>query len=349
MEIKQVIVQHFMQNNALQKEYDSKQNFEDKLSFLYEILRKTNGDRLKHFGNDFFENNRLEQIKTKLNQQQNLDELSFLNFVNENLISNVLGGHIGVEVTTSKETPKVLEENATQNEENDIEKSQAEKSKNITFDKLSKDTLYIKIGSFSKKYLEEAKQSFEQIYSTLKDENINNIVFDIRGNNGGTDEYFKYLSKFTNKDILEKSTYKNGISGEIETFENVLIKGDSQAKNYNNILLVDKACFSTADCLARNAKSSGFATLIGEQTSGEGFGLTPFKIDVSSTLKGKKVGERVIKNMFLKFPVEIPVNQRGEIDFKDYQTTPNIKCDGKEALNVAINFLEKQKDVEVER
>ena len=89
-------------------------------------------------------------------------------------------------------------------------------------------------------------------------------------------------------------------------------------------------------------KQTGFATIIGESTKGEGYGATPFSLHISSEEyngKYQKEGRKKI-GMSLVFSIEAPININGEIDYQNnYHTIPDIACKSKDALMVAMNQI----------
>lgn len=93
-----------------------------------------------------------------------------------------------------------------------------DKEKNITYKEIDDKTIIIKIKSFKGKYLQDDQKTIEEIKNLEKTGNLSNVIFDIRGNDGGTDEYASLFSTFANKDVIEDSSFKNTISGNIDSF-----------------------------------------------------------------------------------------------------------------------------------
>lgn len=114
-------------------------------------------------------------------------------------------------------------------------------------------------------------------------------------------------------------------------------------KEFNRFLLVDENVFSTAETFTMLCKQNGFATVIGEKTKGEGFGLTPLSLQITNSNYTGKYNKKnaVIKGIKITIPVEAPINEKGEIDYENsYNTTPDILCDGKDALQIAYKQIE---------
>ena len=351
MEIKHLLTQRFLQNKELQKEYNSLKTYEEKLEFVYNILKQTQEKTLEFKQNDYFTNTSIEDLEEALKKVSNLDDFSFLNFVNDNIIKpiNTDIAHVRLDVkTTNIQIDKLNAGNEKDTENlNEKEIRQSEyaknKEKNITYKKIDDKTLIIKIKSFKGKYLQDDQKTIEEIKNLEKTGNLSNVIFDIRGNDGGTDEYASLFSTFANKDVIEDSSFKNTISGKIENFKNTIVKKGTD-KEYNKYLLVDKNCYSTADAFARNFKNTNFATLVGETTKGEGFRLTPFKCELAS-FDNLTRGDKKLESVTLAFPVECPVNEKGQEDFSEFYTKPNIKCNSEKALEVALNHI-KNKSIE---
>lgn len=155
----------------------------------------------------------------------------------------------------------------------------------------------------------------ELIKNYLKEvQNYQAMVIDIRGNGGGSSNYWhrfllpeilgepyevtwynfykdgdyikKYFqkSKMTPQKIrqLDKSNLPNLPEEVEETFTyytpihlEVIPAEDSIGFKGNIYLLIDDNVYSSAEMLAAFAKDTGFATLIGEQTKGDGIGSDP--------------------------------------------------------------------------
>ena len=219
------------------------------------------------------------------------------------------------------------------------------------------DTLCIKIKSFSSKHLEEDKEIFERIEKYLSKKATKNIIFDIRGNTGGTDEYFRNFSIFTSNDVVFSDRFRNLLSNENQEITHTVIPASVSAQDYNRYLLVDRKVFSTAETLSMICKSSGFAKVVGEITGGEGFGLTPYSLNIvdKNTKFIKKENNKTysLSGIKMSFPVEAPINEDGEIDYEGfYKTIPDIICNsekGEDALEVALKDIEsKEKNKRIE-
>ena len=65
----------------------------------------------------------------------------------------------------------------------------------------------------------------------------------------------------------------------------VVIESDNKSKFKGNIyLLVDDAVYSSSESFSIFCKDSGFATLIGEKTGGDGGGIDPILFDLENSV-----------------------------------------------------------------
>lgn len=174
---------------------------------------------------------------------------------------------------------------------------------------------YLRINSFSHSLLNNdeiydffgekingAYEYIKRIANYLNDEGAKSLIIDIRGNNGGSDEWFKLLSYFSNQDYrytcnissnvgkldcsqineiyqdggedIDKSLERiNQSASELEYCIGIQNGGSTIENRY---LLIDDENYSTSDTLAKLANKTGFAKTIGKHTSGDGFGITPY-------------------------------------------------------------------------
>ncbi|RDY26556.1 peptidase S41 [Romboutsia weinsteinii] len=152
-------------------------------------------------------------------------------------------------------------------------------------------------------------------------ENHQALIIDIRGNSGGNDAYWRNIvKKLITEDITSTgyvlARYKNevminyydklGLSFQNinklpkEVLENapeevtkdfnlffeskLTIPSDKTSKFKGNIyLLVDDIVYSSAESFAIFCKQTGFATLIGERTGGDGGGVTPILFNLENS------------------------------------------------------------------
>ena len=344
------------QNETLQKEYNKCEDYKSKLIFIYSLLSIVQEDYLKYTNNEILNQEHLDNLIQELETKDKIDETLFKDFVKE-FIQSLNSGHVSLHPI--KQSERLINPNQdgleTINLEQDAldekrqEVAEEAKGKNIVFD-IDNETIYIQIKSFRRELLAEDQIIFKKIEEVLRNKNLKNIIFDIRGNAGGSDEYFEKLSIFTSKDINTTERFRDLLTNKNYEITLTDIVGNPDAKEYNRYLLVDNKVFSTAEKLVMICKESKFATVIGEKTGGEGFGFTPFTLDIIDENYEYDIteGNKIYTNNGIKitFPVEVPINEQGEIDYENlYNITPDIVCDGKDALKVAVQEIkEKQQE-----
>ena len=136
--------------------------------------------------------------------------------------------------------------------------------------------------------------------------------------------------------------WRNLFTNENEMVTNAYIRGKQNVRNYSVYLLVDNNVFSTAEKFTKLCRQSDFATIVGCRTNGEGSGLTPLRVKISDIrYKGKN---KTINGIDIRFPIEAPINDFGEIDYEHfYNTIPEIQCKSDEALETALAIISKNK------
>lgn len=192
----------------------------------------------------------------------------------------------------------------------------------------SNDTVIITFKSFSRKYLEQDKLKFSELNAVLENNDFKNVIIDIRGNSGGTDEYFEYFKIISNKAVIKNSRWHNLFTKENEQNSwEAIPKGTN--KEYDIYLLVDSKVFSTAQAFTDLCRSNNLATIVGERTLGEGYGMTPLSLQLCTSIP-----------LMLRFPIEAPINVYGDIDYENcYSTIPDIECKSDEALDIALAMI----------
>lgn len=256
---------------------------------------------------DFLKSHKLSTLIQKLFLVKDLNDKSFLQFLEDNIFKIVPMDLI---------IPDYNKKN----------------SENLSVLYLE-DTVVISIKSFSRKYLFQDIIKLNELRSILISENYKNIVIDIRGNNGGTDEYFEYFNFLAFKPIIESNRWKNLFTGENEQCVFTAIPKGTD-KQYAVYLLVDNKVFSTAQAFTSLCKSNNFATIVGEKTLGEGYGMTPFLLNLNTEY-----------SLNLSFPIEAPINEKGIIDYENYYSTkPDIECKSENALDVTFELISQKKE-----
>ena len=178
------------------------------------------------------------------------------------------------------------------------------------------------------------------------------LVIDIRGNGGGDSAYWMYLvskiidkpytsgeymfwkngnliNKFLNRSLmrftgnlekvntLDKSELPN-LPPEIDKFkyyykvETKIEPVDSINFKGNIYLLVDRGVYSSAEGFASFAKYSGFATLVGEKTAGDGLGSDPLLASLPNS------------GYVFRFSKDMGTTEDGTCN-EEYKTTPHYE------------------------
>lgn len=175
-------------------------------------------------------------------------------------------------------------------------------------------TAYLGLPSFGMEYIELDEPAIGEFLQKVK--NYKTLIIDIRGNGGGSDAYWmEFVPMLISKPISSNShlLYRGGdyavpfleSRGMSDVHPISLLKEQhlpnlpaealSDFKNYQVdtlklspnssvgfkgkvYLLVDQAVYSSAEKFAAFAKSTGFATLVGERTGGDGLGMDPLVV-----------------------------------------------------------------------
>ena len=179
--------------------------------------------------------------------------------------------------------------------------------------------MYDVYGEITEKDIESDMKIIGDYINKLEDYKA--LIIDIRGNSGGDDMYWRSIvSKVASDDIeskgylafrsdnkimkdyidkreirvdsidnLPKELLENAPKDIMTDFSEfmestVVIESDNKSKFKGNIyLLVDDAVYSSSESFSIFCKDSGFATLIGEKTGGDGGGIDPILFDLENS------------------------------------------------------------------
>lgn len=229
--------------------------YEEKIVFLYSLIMKSQELYFDYTNNELILPDMLKKLIKKCKESKIENDSDFIDFINENLVIPSKSGHLYL-------SPIEFVSNQIS--------SPAPKEKQFSYQIINDDTLHIVFKTFSRKYLQEAVAMFDEIKGVLSNNNIENVIFDIRGNSGGSDEYFKFFDLFSNENIDYEEHYVDLFNDVEYRYKRKVIRKGTEI-NYNKFLLVDGSVFSTSDALTKICKNTGFATVIGAKTHGEGF------------------------------------------------------------------------------
>lgn len=142
---------------------------------------------------------------------------------------------------------------------------------------------------------------FEFIEYQLQNFTGDKIIIDISNNKGGSDliwqklvsilsnDDYIYKTKITGRGNLSKKyvdSYGINTTGDTSSFfytDNIKIKSEGLYDFDNIYLIVSDETFSAADSFARFSESTGFASVIGRETSGFGTGFDPMIVKLPLT------------------------------------------------------------------
>lgn len=231
-------------------------------------------------------------------------------------------------------------------------------------------TAYLRVPSFD--YLQIDKDR-EKIYDFLKDiKDYPYLIIDIRGNSGGSDIYWKdnivepLISHNINLDF--NFAFRKG--GLLKPFIKYISEGQGDLKdistlgdnknyppelktdfgNYVNLsmnlepnrsigfkgkifLLTDDMVYSSAESFAAFAKNSGWATLIGTPTGGDGICYDPGLFELPNS------------GLVVRFPVGMGLNPDGTAN-EEYHTQPDIYIE--ESYNDFLNNMDKSREKKID-
>ncbi|MEP2774261.1 MAG: S41 family peptidase [Fulvivirga sp.] len=135
---------------------------------------------------------------------------------------------------------------------------------------------FLTLKSFNRQLIErhkiKAKKLYKEVFEKLNESNVENLVIDLRNNNGGRYEFGFEILPFIMKE--ERSGwFKTSISWEGKVKEYKLPRQDKANFMGDIWVLVNGGTFSTSSSLARYLKEYAGATIVGEEGAGryEGF------------------------------------------------------------------------------
>lgn len=245
-------------------------------------------------------------------------------------------------------------------------------TENLIFKDVNEETGYVRINSFSSSNIRKDQDKLHAWFTENTDKK--NIIIDITGNGGGSDNYWLYLivipniddtitytsyyitpygegsrEQFTlkgigtedlnpnlndllklpniNKDDLSKAKYY------VERTISVEPEYDKKVCSGRFFLLVDENVYSAADGFAQFCKATGFATVVGKETAGDGGGADVFM------LKLPKSG------LILRYRAMHGLNADGSSNV-EFGTTPDVvyagTLDAKKVsyLNVCLDYID---------
>ncbi|MDN3203350.1 S41 family peptidase [Algoriphagus sediminis] len=131
-------------------------------------------------------------------------------------------------------------------------------------------TSFLTIPSFDRARVEEndinSKRLYKTIFEELKQNEIQNLIIDLRGNTGGLNEFADDIVPFIQKKPSDSPLLKRTISWEGKIRNYRFPKASNLAFTGSIIVLVDGRTYSAGNTIARYLKEYGDAIFIGEET-----------------------------------------------------------------------------------
>lgn len=220
-------------------------------------------------------------------------------------------------------------------------------------------TAYLKINSFMITTLEQDSAAITDFYEQIKD--TSNLIIDIRGNSGGSDNYWSNLIVTPNaKETLSSERYflfnKNGttwnyILNHIGQLRRASTLPEAYFSKYDGLfsyyvttqlvfeeasnpyqgkiwVLVDDDVYSASENFAVFCKNTGFATLVGTPTGGDGGCMEPYFLTLPNS------------SLIIRFSAVYPINADGTGN-EAYGTTPDIVIsDDEDALEKCLSLIQ---------
>lgn len=210
---------------------------------------------------------------------------------------------------------------------------------------------YMGVGSFEGNHMEEDLPEIRRYLTEVKD--YRTLIIDIRGNGGGNNLYWRnYLVPLLIDKPVNYNTYllyrggeyaesfmrARGITDTLpieeldrERLPHLPPEATTMFKSYTPLtdlvqpvkpvgykgeiyLLVDQIVYSAAEGLAAFAKGTGFATVVGGRTGGDGLGIDPLLAALPNS------------GYVFRFSLEMGLNADGSCN-EEVKTVPDVKVD----------------------
>ena len=221
--------------------------------------------------------------------------------------------------------------------------------------------------SFNTHLIDKEKVAIDSFFNQI--ENCKYLIINIQDNSGGATKYWKnniverllsdtvvytsypvikdgpinrhfYSEFFDEAKLLKKTDSLERIPDELIK-EKFYIKTENDTITPNNpinfkgeiFLLVNKKVFSSSEGFAQFCKTTGWATIAGERTGGDGIGSDPALIMLPES------------GILMGFPSLVGLNHDGSLNSEE-KTTPDIEFKGtnpQEQLEKMIKYLENKK------
>ncbi|WP_411677988.1 S41 family peptidase [Caproicibacter sp.] len=225
-------------------------------------------------------------------------------------------------------------------------------------------TVCLQIHSFLNEHIEPDIPKIEKFFQEHASDQ--NCIIDIRGNGGGDDGYWMNLIvepnlekdvSYTDYSLFRGKACRDYLATEHAQFfpiselpklsnlnksdlaqmqyfikdrfdmKSKIGKKEFQGKFY---LLTDDGVYSSAEGFAHFCKQTGFATIVGDPTGGDGIGIAPLFFVLPNS------------GICLRFSAGLGLNPDGGSN-EEFGTTPDVRCKpGEDALQTCLDLIEKR-------
>lgn len=256
--------------------------------------------------------------------------------------------------------PKLL---AIMDMENKNQTTEQQETSNITTQILEDGkTAYMKIDSFGYHLIDQSRPVIINFYNEIKD--YDNLIIDITNNGGGSYDFWKELIALPNIDKkLESTTYNLFMMGENnKKYIDYDVKPIKQLPNFEKInqedlksfdafteekttiepvqskklfdgkiwVLVGSKVYSASENFAVFCKNTGFATLVGTNTGGDGIGSDPAFICLPNT------------GLLVRYSFDYGINADGSGN-EEFGTNPDIiSREGETPLETCLKAIKNE-------
>lgn len=175
-------------------------------------------------------------------------------------------------------------------------------------------------------------------FATLEERGYEHCIIDIRGNTGGNTMHWMAYIVGPNFAEMPLEELPELCPEDLEGVDSFLVMENGTMKiTYGAFepplytgrfwLLTDGLVYSASDSLAADAKASGFATLVGERTGGNGIGYTPVIRCLPNT------------GICFRYDSGLGLNPDGSAN-SEVGTAPDYECESGTALDYCLELIE---------
>lgn len=265
---------------------------------------------------------------------------------------------------SAKQYPKIAAfESYTAADDGTSNVSQSTQTKldNVTTLHLNDQTAYLRISSFAYENISADQKKISDFYDAL--DGCKNLIIDITGNGGGSDNYWQdllvapliskplsathyllmqntannqpYLSEALGSSALQPISKLPKLDALQDRDRMTHFIADTvtvqPAKKHTAFsgkiwLLVDEGVYSSSEALAAFSKSTGFATLVGTQTGGDGLGMDPVFMVLPNS------------GLIVRYSALYGLNPDGSCN-EEFGTTPDIISQNEAPLTTALREI----------